>query len=145
AKDSTGQIYSCTMTCHAVSADGSTIVSGGDVFGGSYDLLTNKVRHDIGGDPGTSRRGWNTPALTPDGKYVVLNKETFGGPAAGTGLFRTTDGTHVDGTGLDGVSMWHPSFTPDGTHLLWTDFAAGLGVSTLMGVPFDTKTTKALA
>jgi hypothetical protein len=145
AKDSAGATYTCTMTCHAVSADGSTIVSGGDVFGGSYDLLANKVRHDVGGDPGTSRRTWNTPALTPDGKYIVLNKETFGGPAAASGLFRTSDGTHVDASGLDGISTWHPSFTPDGSHLVWADYTAGMPTSALMGLPFDTKTSKALA
>jgi hypothetical protein len=145
AKDAAGTTYTCTMTCHTVSADGSTLVSGGDVFGGSYDLIANKVRHDIGGNPGTSRRVWNTPALTPDGKYIVLNKETFGGPAAGSGLFRTADATHVDASGLDGVSMWHPAFTPDGTHLVWADYTAGVPKSTLMGLPFDTKTSKAVA
>ncbi|MEO7092824.1 MAG: hypothetical protein ABI175_06205, partial [Polyangiales bacterium] len=143
ATDAAGTTYTCTMTCHAVSADGSTIVSGGDVFGGSYDLVTNKVRHDVGGMPGTSRRTWNTPALTPDGKYVVLNQETFGGPAAPKGLYRTSDGSHVDATNLDALSMWHPSFTPDGSHLVWTDFSAGVGKAQLMGVPFDTKTSKA--
>ena len=29
---------SCLMTCHTVSADGSTLISGGGTFGGSYDL-----------------------------------------------------------------------------------------------------------
>ena len=145
AKDAAGTTYTCTMTCHAVSADGSTLVSGGDVFGGSYDLLKNAPRFDIGGAPGTTRRLWNTPALTPDGKHAVLNKESFGGGAVSTGLFSTLDGKHVDGSGLDGVSMWHPSFTPDGTHLVWADFSTGVGASKLTGLPFDAKALKATA
>ena len=40
---------SCLMTCHTVSADGSTIISGGGVFGGSYDLLTSKPTTYLGG------------------------------------------------------------------------------------------------
>ncbi len=145
AKDSAGTTYSCTMTCHAVSADGSTIVSGGDVFGGSYDLLKNTVKHDIGGNPGTTRRLWNTPALTPDGKHVVFNQDTFGGGAQSTGLFATADGAHVDGSGLDGLNMLHPSFTPDGSNLVWSDTSGGAGSWKLMGIPFDVKTLKATA
>ncbi len=141
-----GTTYSCTMTCHAVSADGSTIVSGGDVFGGSYDLGANKVRFDIGGNPGGTRRAWNTPALTPDGKYLMKNGEGFDGlPNGGDGLFRTADGTHVDATGLDGIKGWHPAFTPDGSFLVYADYNAGIPVSKLMSIAFDPKTPKSTA
>lgn len=62
----------CTMTCHTVSADGSTLVSGGDTLGGSYNLLTNSVIFDTGGDPGSAqKRLWSNPALSPDGKYLA--------------------------------------------------------------------------
>ena len=45
---------SCLMTCHTVSADGSTIVSGGGIFGGSYDLLTSKPTVYLGGTWGAA-------------------------------------------------------------------------------------------
>ena len=61
------------MTCHTVSADGSTIISGGGVFGGSYDLQTSKPTYYLGGTWGRPTRGravssvvrWASPALSP--------------------------------------------------------------------------------
>jgi hypothetical protein len=142
--DYAGTHFTCTMTCHSVSADGSTMVSGGDVFGGSYDLKTNKPRYNIGGNPGSTARLWNTPALTPDGKYMFKNGESFAGtPNGGDGLFKTADGTHLAGSGLDGVKGWHPAFTPDGSFLVYADYAAGVPVSKLMSVAFDPTTVKA--
>jgi hypothetical protein len=44
----------CLMTCHTVSADGSTIISGGGMFGGSYDLKTNTPIYSFGYGWGTS-------------------------------------------------------------------------------------------
>jgi hypothetical protein len=64
----------CTMTCHTVSADGSTIISGGDVMGGSFNLLTNTPIYDLGGAAGSAqKRAWSNSALSPNGKYVVEN------------------------------------------------------------------------
>ncbi|MFI5301292.1 MAG: hypothetical protein ACHREM_24675, partial [Polyangiales bacterium] len=110
--------YTCTMTCHSVSADGSTIVSGGDVFGGAYDLVKNAPKYDIGGTVGGTRRNWNFSAITPKGDLVLRN-------AGADGAFSTVDGSHVAGTNLDGVTMWNPAFSPDGTRLLFADYTAG--------------------
>jgi hypothetical protein len=52
------QQTSCLMTCHTVSADGSTLASGGGVFAGSYNLQTNAPIDSLGGtwdiDPNTA-------------------------------------------------------------------------------------------
>lgn len=109
--------YTCTMTCHSVSADGSTIISGGDVFGGAYDLVKNAPKFDIGGVVGGTRRNWNFSAITPKGDMILRN-------AGGDGAFSTVDGSHVAGTNLDGVTMWNPAFSPDGSHLLFADYSA---------------------
>src|SRR5262249_5359452 len=68
---------SCLMTCHTVSADGSTLVSGGGTFGGSYDLKTGQPLHYNGGTWGPTQDGrsvkWLMSAVSPNGKYVLLN------------------------------------------------------------------------
>src|SRR5215468_11019905 len=52
---------SCLMTCHTVSADGSTLVSGGGTFGGSYDLITGQPRHSLGGTWDVRPNKFGTP------------------------------------------------------------------------------------
>lgn len=116
---------SCTMTCHTVSADGSTLVSGGDTLGGSYDLLTNKPIYDTGGAPGSAqKRLWSNPAVSPNGKYVVQNAAPLPGPpGAMAGLWNTADGTPVTGSGLEAARLGMPAFAPDGTKLAYVGIA----------------------
>ena len=112
----------CTMTCHTVSADGSTLVSGGDTLGGSYDLLTNKPIFDTGGAAGSAqKRLWSNSALSPNGKYMVQNGDTSipGPPGAATGLWNTATGALVPGSGLESANLSMPSFAPDGTKLAY--------------------------
>lgn len=125
----------CTMTCHSVSADGSTIISGGDVFGGSYDLAANKPRHSVGGSTYAQRRAWNFAAVSPDGKYLVTNGNGTGG------LYSTADGSVVAGSGLDGVPTWAPAFSPTGKQLLYLDYGSSPH-GDLFGMAFDAATTK---
>src|SRR5439155_27189519 len=105
---------SCTMTCHSVSADGSTLSSGGDALGGTYDLLANTPKYAIPGAPGSTRQ-WNFAAITPNGKSLVVNGSTTGG------LFSTADGSLVAGSGLDSMPTWMPAFSPDGSLLFYVD------------------------
>lgn len=118
---------SCTMTCHTVSADGSTLVSGGDSLGGTYDLLTNTIKFDTGGGAGSAqKRTWAMPAVSPNGKYIVENSSALPGPpGASDGLFQSADGARVQNSGLDGAHLGMPAFAPDGTLLAYVDMANG--------------------
>jgi hypothetical protein len=127
---------SCLMTCHTVSADGSTLVSGGGSFGGSYSLKTGQPMHSLGqyvwggGTGGTVDQWqsiqWSNAALTPDGKYVVENQIASqlsqatnpAGPTLG-GMYQTSDGAAVANAGLPSEPLFMPAFSPDGTKLLW--------------------------
>jgi hypothetical protein len=118
----------CTMTCHTVSADGSTIISGGDVMGGSFDLLTNTPIHNLGGAAGSAQiRAWSNAALSPNGKYVVENGNPSvpGPPGNQPGMYNTSDGTLVANSGLDALTLGSPSFSADGTKLAYVDLTSG--------------------
>ncbi len=118
---------SCTMTCHTVSADGSTLVSGGDTLGGTYNLLTNKPVYDTGGNAGTNqKRLWGMPAVSPNGKYVIQNASNLPGPPGGQdGMWNSADGTKVPASGLDGVRLGMPNFAPDGTKIAYVALSGG--------------------
>ena len=111
----------CTMTCHAVSADGSTLVSAGGTYGGSYDLVANKTKFALGGgyDSAQSRQ-WALPAVSPDGKFVVVDAlaNQLGAPIS-TGMFSTLDGSPVANNGLPNERMYMPAFSPDGSSLVF--------------------------
>ena len=110
------------MGCHAVSADGTTLVATVD------DLPSTD------GLPMTAKRAWEsfdlpnaTPrkvatlfggnlAVTPDGKYTVFGNQTLH-------IADTNVGTEITGTGLETVTLdpkmkglMTPVFSPDGKH-----------------------------
>lgn len=134
----------CTMTCHTVSADGSTLVSGGDTLGGSYDLLKNKPVFDTGGAAGSAqKRLWSNPAVSPNGQYLIQNSSPLPGPpGAQAGLYKTADGTKVAASGLDAINMGMPAFAPDGTKIAYVGIG-GTNADALSVMDFDAKTAKA--
>jgi hypothetical protein len=123
----------CTMTCHAVSADGSTLISGGGTFGGSYDLKANATVKSLGGDWNKSPQWYNTqwmaPAISPTGAYLLTNSMgaalsvAVGGPANFLGLYDSKTGAKVPNSGVDGLNAAMPAWSPDGSRLVWV--AAG--------------------
>jgi hypothetical protein len=124
----------CTMTCHSVSADGSTLISGGYGIGGAWDLKSNSAKYAIASNVDVQRSAWGFAGVSPDGKIAV--------PQGAGGAFLTAGGAHVDGSGLDGTGVWFPSFAPSGTVMLYVDLVGGPTYKSLFGVPFDAATSK---
>ncbi len=116
-------------TCHAVSANGSTLILGGDVGVSTFDLLTNTTALDIQ-NVGKPIRNWAMPAVSPDGNVVIENNAPLPGPPGGSdGMWDSHTGTKLTGTGLEGIFLDMPAFAPDGTRLAYVDHnTKGLGI-----------------
>ncbi|MEP7120966.1 MAG: hypothetical protein ABJE95_08660 [Byssovorax sp.] len=117
-------------TCHAVSANGSTLVIGGDTTASVIDLLTNTVSLKLGDlSPAKAVRNWAMPAISPNGKVLIENAAPLPGPPGGSiGMWDTATGTQIPNTGL-GVQLDMPAFSPNGTKIAYVDHVShGLNV-----------------
>jgi hypothetical protein len=115
----------CTA-CHTVSADGLTLVIGGDVGFNVFNLLSNQAELGLG-SVGKAVRNWAMPAVSPDGMFVVENNsnpQLPGPPGGADGLWYARGamaGTKVAGSGLDGILLGMPAFSPLGHKLAYID------------------------
>jgi hypothetical protein len=102
----------CTA-CHTVSAKGARLVIGVNQADDnqsmtSFDLVNNQVKYSGGG------RSWSMPAVSADGSVMVANNLGLDiGPVPQTGTFDVDTGAALPGSGLDGVALWMPAFSPD--------------------------------
>jgi WD40-like Beta Propeller Repeat len=125
---------SCLMTCHTVSADGSTLISGGGTYGGSYDLKAGQPIHYLGGTyiDGTSPAQaqsipWSNSAVSPDGKYVLTNtmavglSMAIGGPGGFENLYDTHTGAAVANSGLADALTAMPDWSPTGSLIVYVN------------------------
>ena len=120
---------SCLMTCHTVSADGSTLISGGGTFGGSYDLKTGQPIFYTGGTWGSDWQSiqWSNSAVSPDGKYMMTNSMAVGlseassGPSNLASLYDTHSGQRVANSGLDGQLLAMPAWSPEGSLIAYVN------------------------
>jgi hypothetical protein len=104
-------------TCHTVSADGHTLVIGGDIATSTYDLVNDLQILSIP-NVGKQVRNWAMPALSPDGKFLVENNAPLPGPPGGSdGMWDAKTGQKLAGTGLEGALLDMPAFSPKGHKL----------------------------
>ena len=116
----TAGVNGCS-TCHTVSANGATMIIGGDVTTSTFDLIGNVPVLDLA-TAGKTHRNWAMPAVSPNGKYVVENNAALPGPPGGSdGMFDAVTGQKIAGTGLDGLLLDMPAFGPSGKHLAYVD------------------------
>lgn len=111
-------------TCHAVSANGSTLVIGGDTSTSTFDLLSNTPVFSTT-SVGKPVRNWAMPAVSPDGSTLIENNAQLPGPPGGSdGMWDSHTGQKLTGLGLDGVMLDMPAFAPNGSRIAYVDHAS---------------------
>ena len=109
-------------TCHSVSANGRTLILGGDIAVSNWDLATNASKLDITA-VGKPIRDWAMAAISADGAVVVENGETLlpGPPGGHDGMWDALTGAKLANTGLDGVLLNMPAFSANNKKLAFVD------------------------
>jgi hypothetical protein len=122
-------VTNACSTCHSVSANGSTLIIGGDVSASTFDLLSNTTALELQ-SVGKPTRNWAMPAISPDGSTLIENNAALPGPPGGSdGMWDAYTGQKLTGLGLDGVFLDMPAFAPDGSKIAFVDHTTlGLGV-----------------
>ncbi|MCB9702265.1 MAG: WD40 repeat domain-containing protein [Myxococcales bacterium] len=101
-------------TCHSVSADGNTLIIGGDIAVSTFDLSNNVPVLDIQ-SVGKPVRNWAMPAISPDGTVLIENAAPLPGPPGGSdGMWDAVTGVKLLDTGLEGIQLNMPAFAPNG-------------------------------
>jgi hypothetical protein len=118
--------------CHAVSANGSTLILGGDTATSTFNLLSNTPTFSLS-SIGKPVRQWGVPAISPDGTTLIENNAANPGfpveVGVADGMWDAATGAKITGTGLDGILLDDPAFAPDGSKIAYVDHAShALGI-----------------
>ncbi len=148
------------ISCHSVSASGATIVAqrhqypGGLVQSESYDLLKTPMPNPSSPLATTKADDWGFSAVYPDGSRLLTDGQPGmtgnifpAGPGDNPGMegpkasqmYDPATGATIAFSGLSGTHAMMPSFSPDGTKLVYNDTDTG-GGHTLLAMDFDAKT-----
>ncbi len=126
-------------TCHSVSADGNTLIIGGDIVVSNWNLSENVSTLNLG-DVGKPVRDWAMPAISPNGTVLIENAAPLPGPPGGSdGMWNAVTGQKLENTGLEGVQLDMPAFSPAG------DLIAYVTHDTLALAVYDFDTQATLA
>ncbi len=147
------------ISCHSVSADGSMIVAqhhqypGGLKDSDSYDLLMNPMPSAGSPTAKITTDDWGFSAVFPDGSRLLTDGQPGqtgnifpAGPGDNPGMegpkasqmYDPKTGNTIAFSGLSGHAMM-PSFSPDGTKVVFNDTDNG-GGHTLVMMSFDAAT-----
>jgi hypothetical protein len=115
--------------CHSVSADGNRLIAYVSGTGTSYALQPgSSPAGALGSVPGSE-----SPGITPDGTLYVASAhpsgvpwKSYGGGLMTAGLYETMTGAMVPDSGLPTGAMV-PAFSPNGSLLVFNDFAINSG------------------
>ncbi|HEX8795545.1 MAG TPA: hypothetical protein VF765_31565 [Polyangiaceae bacterium] len=135
----------CSMACHTVSANGSSMIAAGGTFGGTYDLQNNKMGYSVGaGENSGPIRQWGLSSISPKGDYVIVNAlmDALTGLTP-DGIFSAGTGQPVANSGLSATEKtFMPAFSPDGTGFVFvTGSNPGTGYWLATGAPGPTAPT----
>ena len=117
-------------TCHSVSANGRTLILGGDISVSNWDLVSNTSKLDLT-SVGKPVRNWAMAGISADGAVVVENGELNlpGPPGGGDAMWDALTGAKLANTGLDGVTLNMPAFSANNKKLAYVDHTTlALGV-----------------
>jgi hypothetical protein len=115
--------------CHSVSANGSRLIASVSSTGTSFALAAGSKAPVVL----SSVPGGESPGLTPDGALYVasahpsgVGPKSYGAGVMTAGLYETMTGTLVSDSGVPTGAMV-PAFSPDGSLLVFNDFAINGG------------------
>ena len=108
-------------TCHSVSANGKTLILGGDIQASNWDLASNTMRFDTT-TVGKPIRDWAMAGISADGAVVVENGEAMlpGPPGVHDGMWDAVTGAKIP-SALDGILLNMPAFSANNKKLVYVD------------------------
>lgn len=136
------------ISCHSVSSNGQMMVAqhhqypGGLVDSDSYDLMKNPMPSATSPTAKTTTDDWGFSAVYPDGSRVLTdgqanqtgaifpaaagNNPGMEGPKASQ-MYDPSTGNTISFSGLSSQHAMMPSFSPDGTKIVFNDYDNGGG------------------
>ena len=116
-------------SCHTVSANGNHLVMNTGNWPSEtsvdYDLGTSSNAFS-GMSVNSGASAWAQAGVSADGSVVVQNFAPLrGNIGTTTGAFDAVTAAQIPSTGLEGIQMWMPAFSPDDKLIAYVDSSTG--------------------